>query len=310
MIPSIFYHKQVRFILVQCLFALIVAYGIYQMITHLQTNLKMQGLSLSLGFLKETAGFSIIQHLIPFDEQSTYGQAFLVGLCNTLYVSALGIIISTVIGVLLGIWQQSKYIVEVIRNIPLLLQIFFWYFVVLRAAPFPKQSILLGDIVINNRGIYLPIGGTPFLENLNFSGGIILIPEFLALLIALSLYTSVFIAEIVRLGIASVPKGQKEAATALGLSKGQTLRLVVLPQALKVMLPMITNQYLNLVKNSSLAAAIAYPDLVSVFAGTVLNQTGHAVEIIGITMTVYLFINLVISAVMLWYEKHTNWGAK
>jgi len=344
---------------------------------NLQTNLANRGITTGFGFLDTEAGFGIVSHLIDYSESSTYGRAFLVGLLNTLLVSFVGIIVATILGVVVGVarlssnWLVSRLAlgyVEIIRNIPLLLQIFFWYFAVLRSFPSPRQSINWGDAVfLNNRGIYLPspvpeegfslvgwgfgvallltillfrwakqrqhqtgktfprwratmglviglplllhwVEGAPLgwdlpaLRGFNFQGGMVMIPEFLALLLALSIYTASYIAEIVRAGIQAVNRGQSEAALSLGLSRGQTLRLVVLPQALRVIIPPLTSQYLNLLKNSSLAAAIAYPELVSVFAGTVLNQTGQAVEVIGITMGVYLLISLSISLLMNWYN--------
>ena len=344
---------------------------------NLQTNLSSRGITTGFGFLDTESGFGIVSHLIEYSESSSYGRAFLVGLLNTLLVSFIGIILATLLGLIVGVarlssnWLVSRMAlayVEIIRNIPLLLQIFFWYFVVLRSLPSPRQSINWWDaIFLNNRGIYIPsplpedgfalvgwifgaalllsivlfrwakkrqyqtgkifprwrvtmgmvvglpllfyfIQGAPLgwelpaLRGFNFQGGLVMIPEFMALLLALSIYTASYIAEIVRSGIQAVNRGQSEAALSLGLSYGQTLRLVVLPQAVRVIIPPLTNQYLNLLKNSSLAAAIAYPDLVSVFAGTVLNQTGQAVEVIGITMGVYLLISLSISLFMNWYN--------
>jgi len=344
---------------------------------NLQTNLSSRGITTGFGFLDTESGFGIVSHLIEYSESSSYGRAFLVGLLNTLLVSFIGIILATLLGLIVGVarlssnWLVSRMAlayVEIIRNIPLLLQIFFWYFVVLRSLPSPRQSINWWDaIFLNNRGVYIPsplpedgfslvgwifgaalllsivlfrwakkrqyqtgkifprwrvtmgmvvglpllfyfIQGAPLgwelpaLRGFNFQGGLVMIPEFMALLLALSIYTASYIAEIVRAGIQAVNRGQSEAALSLGLSYGQTLRLVVLPQAVRVIIPPLTNQYLNLLKNSSLAAAIAYPDLVSVFAGTVLNQTGQAVEVIGITMGVYLLISLSISLFMNWYN--------
>lgn len=360
-----------------------VAYLFYSLYSNLQHNLSSRGITSGFDFLEHTAGFNIIMHLIDYNEQSSYLRAFGVGLLNTLLVASIGIVIATILGVMIGVarvsqnWLWAKLAqvyVETLRNIPLLLQIFFWYFVVLRAAPHPRHALDVGSIIfVTNRGIYLPqpddltilsisifvwlitywiivriakqfqktqavdspaihlihrakqflVGfgsvtlililwkttwNVPELKGFNFQGGFVLIPEFLALLFALSLYTAAFIAEIVRAGILAIPKGQWEAAKALGLNKTQVMKRVILPQATKVILPPLTNQYLNLAKNSSLAAAIAYPDLISVFAGTVLNQTGQAVEIIGITMAVYLTISLSISFAMFLYEKKTNWG--
>ncbi len=340
-------------------------------------NLEQQGITSGFAFLSQKAGFSIIQTLISYSESSTYGRTFLVGLLNTVLVSVLGIICATALGFLVGIarlssnWLIAKLAaiyIEIFRNIPLLLQIFFWYFVVLRSLPLPRSSLHLGNwLFLNIRGVYIPrplphqgltvliivvlvsiigigvlkiwarkhqektgtelptllasltilivpatlvwfAGGEPLqwelpaLKGLNFKGGLTVIPELAALLLALTVYTSSLIAEIVRSGILSVSHAQTEAARALGLPQRKILRLVVIPQAMRVMIPQMTSQYLNLVKNSSLATAIGYPDLVSVFAGTSLNQTGQAIEIIAMTMTVYLTINLTISWLMNQYN--------
>jgi general L-amino acid transport system permease protein len=346
-------------------------------------NLERQGIASGFEFLNSTAGFGIIMSLIEYSEASTYGRAFWVGLLNTILMAGIGIVLATVIGFIIGIarlssnWligRMATVYIETLRNIPLLLQIFFWYFAVLRAVPGPRQSYAIGESVfINNRGVYSPkplfgdgfefivmgfvaaIVGTvilsrwarkrlfdtgeqfpvfltslgmffglpllglivavlvhggvplsfeyPALRGFNFTGGLVMIPEFVALLLALAAYTASFIAEIVRAGILAVSHGQTEAARSLGLRNGPTLRLVIIPQALRVIIPPLTSQYLNLTKNSSLAAAIAYPELVSVFAGTVLNQTGQAVEVIGITMAIYLGLSLSISAFMNWYNR-------
>ncbi len=341
-------------------------------------NIITQRIPIGFDFFWIESGFSISQTLIPFSEANTYARAFLVGLLNTLFVSALGIVFATILGFLVGIgrlshnWIISRLCgvyVEVIRNLPLLFQILFWYLAVLAALPVPRQSIsLFNDIFINNRGIFIPkpmfgegigiiaalVGAGlllsvvlsslarryrirtgarlktwpvtlllvlvmpaaafiylgvglsfdhPVLKGFNFNGGLRVIPEFLALLIALSTYTAGFIAEIVRAGILAVPRGQSEAASALGLRRQSVLRLVVVPQSLRVIVPPLTSQYLNLIKNSSLAVSIGYPDLVSVFAGTTLNNTGQAIEILGITMLVYLFISLVISFAMNTYNR-------
>ncbi len=354
----------------------VVLFGLY-IFDNTTANLERQGIASGFGFMETTAGFGIITHLIEYSEESSYGRAFLVGLFNTLLVSFIGIVLATFLGLFIGIarlssnWLIAKMAtiyIEVIRNIPLLLQIFFWYFAVLRSVPAPRNSVELADtFFLNNRGLYspapifesgfsaIPIAlliaivavillarwarkrqeatGQPFhtvyvstaiiiglpllaalatgmplsweypeLKGFNFVGGLVMIPEFVALLLALAIYTAAFIAEIVRAGIQSVSHGQTEAAYSLGVKPGVTLRLVILPQALRVIIPPLTSQYLNLAKNSSLAAAIAYPDLVSVFAGTVLNQTGQAVEVIAITMAVYLTLSLTISLFMNWYN--------
>ena len=341
-------------------------------------NLERQGIASGFGFLERTAGFDISMSLIEWDEEMSYFRAFIVSIINTLLVSIIGVFFATILGFLIGIarlspnWLIGKLAavyIETFRNIPLLLQLFFWYFAVLRAVPGPRQSLeLMETFFLNNRGLQVPspifgagfsavpialvIGfvaavviyrwakrrqeltgeqfpsfltglglifglpllalvvtgfpvtwSVPALKGFNFVGGVTLIPEFVALAVALSVYTASFIAEIVRAGILAVSHGQTEAAYSVGLRPGQTLRLVVVPQAMRVIIPPLTSQYLNLTKNSSLAAAIAYPDLVLVFAGTVLMQTGQAVEVIAMTMAVYLTLSLLISAFMNWYNK-------
>ena len=355
----------------------VIGFGAY-LVNNTLTNMETRGIASGFGFLGRTAGFSIGETLIPYSEEHSYGRAFLVGLLNTLMVAACGVVLATIVGFIVGFarlssnWLLSKLAgvyIEVMRNIPVLLQIFFWYFAVLRNVPSPRQSLSLFDsFFLNKRGLYLPapvfepgfwlistsfvvaivavvmlfrwarrhqdltgqqfpvfsssagiIVGLPLLaaivtgfplswdyavlKGFNFEGGMVLTPEFIALLFALSMYTASYIAEIVRAGIMAVSHGQTEAAGALGLRPGSILRLVIVPQALRVIIPPLTSQYLNLTKNSSLAAAIAYPDLFVVFAGTTLMQTGQAVEIIAITMAVYLTISLLISAFMNWYNK-------
>ena len=342
-----------------------------------KANLDAQRITSGFGFLDNTAGFGVNQSLIAYSETDSYRRVFLVGLLNTLLVAGLGIVLATVIGFVVGIarlspnWLVARLAggyVELIRNLPLLFQILFWYLAVLGTLPGPRQSIsFLGDIFLNNRGIIVPapvfgagsiyvlaafvlgvvaavvlalwtkrrqeqtgrqfpvfwagaalisgltviaflVTGMPIgldrprLQGFNFVGGLRLIPEFVALLVALATYTAAFIAEVVRAGILAVSRGQTEAAMALGLRRGQVLRHIVVPQALRVIVPPLTNQYLNLTKNSSLAVAIGYPELFAVFAGTTLNQTGQAIEIIVITMAVYLSISLVTSATMNWYN--------
>ncbi len=348
----------------------------YEIVANTRANLQAQRITSGFGFLVNTAGFDVSQSLIPYSGSDPYSRVFLVGLLNTLLVAIIGIFFATVIGFIIGLgrlspnWLLSRIsggYVELVRNLPLLFQILFWYLAVLAALPNPRQSIsLFGSFFLSNRGFVIPkpiadAGLEPFalailvaivaslllrryarrqlfdsgrliaiwpyavglliglplvtslvygapvtfeipeLKGFNFSGGSRVIPEFVALTAALSIYTAAFIAEIVRAGIQSVHKGQMEAGASLGLSRGSTLRLIVVPQALRVILPPLTNQYLNLTKNSSLAVAIGYPDLFSVFAGTTLSQTGQAVEIIAITMGVYLAISLVTSAIMSFY---------
>jgi general L-amino acid transport system permease protein len=336
-------------------------------------NMEARGIPLGFGFWDQTAGFDINQKLIAYTPLSTYGRAFWVGLLNTLLVAALGIVLATPLGFIIGVarlspnWILSKaamVYVEVMRNTPLLLQLLFWYNAVLKALPGPRQSISLGGIVfLNNRGLYLPnpkfddpaiwilaafalavvasifyglwarkrqertgarapiaivaivlcIGapvlayfatGQPLsfdlaqLAGFNLRGGLQLYPEFAALVFGLVTYTAGFIAEIVRAGVQAVSRGQTEAAGALGLSRGVTLRLVVVPQAMRLITPPLTSQYLNIIKNSSLAVFIGYPDLVQIFAGTVLNQTQAAVQVMAITMGVYLAISLAVSSAL------------
>jgi len=376
--PPFWNNPQTRAIVFQVIaLAVTVVLG-WTIFDNAQENLRRLGIASGFGFLDSPSGFDIVQTLIPYSASSSYGRVFWVALLNTLLVSALGIVLATLIGFLVGIARLSKNwlvsrlalaYIETFRNIPLLLQIFFWYFAVLRAMPSPRQSLHLGEaIFLNIRGLYVPapqlqpgftwviaalglaailawwiarwarlrqqatgqqfpvfsvavalllglplltfwladaplVWEYPQLQGFNFRGGWVVIPEMASLLLALSIYTATFIAEIVRSGIQAVSHGQTEAALSLGLNSGQTLRLVILPQALKVIIPPLTNQYLNLTKNSSLAAAIGYPDLVSLFAGTVLNQTGQAIECIAITMAVYLTISLLISLLMNRYNR-------
>ncbi len=371
------YRPKVRSAAYQLAFLAVLIWLCVEFVLNAKANLDAQRISTGFGFLRHTAGFNVNLALIPYQETDTYGRVFVVGLLNTLLVAGLGVVFATILGFVIGIarlspnWLMARLAggyVELIRNLPLLFQILFWYLAVLGTLPGPRQSIsIFGEIFVNNRGIILPapIAGEnamivvaafalailtaialgiwarqrrertgrqfpvfgaaaaliiglpliayiaagfpitldhPQLRGFNFVGGMRLIPEFLALLIALVTYTGAFIAEVVRAGILAVPRGQTEAALALGLRRGQMLRLVVVPQALRVIVPPLTNQYLNLTKNSSLAVAVGYPDLVAVFAGTTLNQTHQAVEIIAITMAVYLSISLITSLAMNWYN--------
>ncbi|MDA9745621.1 ABC transporter permease subunit [Candidatus Pelagibacter sp.] len=347
-----------------------------------QVNMDNRGIDFGFGFLKQEASFDMQFTLLDYDGQDSYAWAYVVALLNTLLVSFLGIIFCTILGVIIGVARLSQnflirnsaaWYVEFFRNIPLLLQIFFWYYAALRALPLPETAEpWFGVTFMTIKGYYIPsmiwenlnvflscliaaivsiifiriyarklqeregkqlpvfyisiglliilpllsflIGGVkldfelPVLKQLAktsfiFEGGIALPPELIALVVALSLYTSTFVAECVRAGIQGISKGQKEAAASVGLNPNQILKLVIMPQALRIIIPPTTNQYLNLTKNSSLAAAIAYPDLVLVFAGTALMQTGKAIEIVGITMLTYLTISLSIAALMNWYNK-------
>jgi general L-amino acid transport system permease protein len=345
----------------------------YAAIHNAAENLARAKVASGFGFWDVTAGFDISQTLIDYSSQtSTYGRAFWVGLLNTLVVAGLGTVFATIIGFTVGIARLSKNFlverlatsyVELIRNVPLLLQLLFWYNAVLKTLPEMAASLVLpGGIILNNRGLFTPrplfadgaqilgvlvaavlmavafnmvtaridrlrtafalrFAGTlaiviglpvaaflasgaplsfdyPEVGRFNVRGGAELLPELVALLFGLSIYTAAFIAEVVRAGLKSVSRGQTEAAEALGLRRAQTLRLIVIPQAMRVIIPPLTNQYLNLTKNSTLAVAIGYPDLVQIFAGTVLNITGQAVEVVVITMAVYLTFSLVTSLAM------------
>src|SRR6476660_7192934 len=361
----------------QILFVAALAWIAYEIVANARANLQAQRITAGFCFLQNTAVFDVSQNLIPYTGSDTYTRVFLVGLLNTLLVSVIGIFFATIIGFLVALgrlspnWLLSRIAgsyVELVRNLPPLFQILFWYLAVLAALPNPRQSISIFDsFFLSNRGLVIPkpigepgfepfvlalliaivvaialwrysrrllfdsgkvikvwpyalglviglpllaalVFGAPVkfeiptLKGFNFAGGSRVIPEFVALTLALSTYTAAFIAEIVRAGILSVHKGQMEAGSSLGLQRGSVLRLIVIPQAMRVILPPLTSQYLNVTKNSSLAVAIGYPDLVSVFAGTTLSQTGQAIEIIGITMGVYLLISLVTSAIMNFYS--------
>lgn len=375
---SFYNDPRVRSVAYQAILCAVVAYLIYGAAHNASENLARAHIASGFGFWGENAGFDISQTLIAYSAQgSTYGRAFWVGLLNTLLVAGLGIILATILGFVVGIsrlsrnWLLAKAAggyVETIRNIPLLLQLLFWYNAVLKALPEIRDSIVVpGGAYLNNRGLYLPLPmskdglgwvGFTFLAGVaasiafyvwarkrqertgaqapvltvtgvlvvglplvvfalerfplgfefpqagrfNIAGGIEILPEFAALLFGLSIYTAAFIAEVVRAGILAVSPGQTEAAYSLGFKPGPTLRLIVVPQAMRVIIPPLTSQYLNLTKNSSLAVAIGYPDLVQVFTGTVLNQTGQAVEVVAITMLVYLVISLATSLLMNIYD--------
>ena len=347
-----------------------------------QVNMENRGIDFGYGFLSQESSFDVQFSLIEYDGSHSYFRAYLVGLLNTILVSVIGIIFATILGVVVGIARLSSnylinkfaaFYVEFFRNIPLLLQLFFWYFAALRTLPLPQDAeSIFGVFYLTIKGLYVPafiwqnfsvflysliaalisivvirvhakkvqenqgkqipvllislglviilpflsflIGGVsltfeiPKLKQLAttsfvYDGGISLPPELIALTLALSLYTATFIAECVRAGVQGVGKGQKEAAASIGLTPNQILKLVVVPQALRIIIPPTTNQYLNLTKNSSLAAAIAYPDIVLVFAGTALMQTGKAIEIVSITMFTYLSLSISISILMNWYNK-------
>jgi len=290
--------------------ALVVA---WYLVHNTLVNLEVRRIASGFGFLQREAGFEIGESaFLRYGAADSYLRALFVGLTNTLSVSLIGILAATVLGTAVGLFRLSKNLllrtlagayVEFIRNSPLLVQLFFWYAVISEVLPHPRDALQpLPGVFLTNRGIFFPsFTSTPSLEGFNFVGGLVLTPEFATLLIGLSIYTASFIAEIVRAGVLAIRRGQWEAAHAVGLTHGQALRHVILPQSLRVIVPPMASQYLNLTKNSSLAVAIGYPDLVSI-ANTAINQTGQAIEGVAIIMAVYLTISLSISAFMNWYN--------
>ncbi|WP_108125827.1 amino acid ABC transporter permease [Saccharospirillum mangrovi] len=374
---ALLYDKTVRSIIYQVLvFGGVFFLGWY-LVSNVQTNLDEQNIATGFGFLDREAAFGISESVISYSPQDNYGRALAVGILNTIKVSLTGIILATIIGTLIGIGLVSKNwlvrfigksYIDLFRNVPLLLQLFFWYALITNGLPGVRQALNpLPGTFLTNRGLYIPIPAdnpawfwvfiafvvgiigsfvlrrwsfkrleatgqvfphlsvglgiivglpiltwllfgapvemnVPALQGFNFKGGLNMSPEFFTLLLGLTVYTATYIAEVVRSGIQSVPKGQSEASTSLGLKPSWTMRLIILPQALRVIIPPLTNQYLNLTKNSSLAVAIGYPELVSI-SNTTMNQTGQAVEGVAIFMTVYLGISLLISVFMNWYNK-------
>jgi general L-amino acid transport system permease protein len=276
-------------------------------------NLDERRIASGFGFLQREAGFEIGESaFLRYGASDSYLRALFVGLINTLRVSLAGIVAATLLGTAIGLFRLSKNFllrnlagayVELIRNSPLLVQLLFWYTLITEVLPAPREALHpLPGVFLTNRGIYFPsLTSTPVLEGFNFAGGMVLTPEFATLLVGLAVYTAAFIAEIVRAGVLSVRRGQWEAALAVGLTRAQSLRHVVMPQALRVVVPPMASQYLNLSKNSSLAVAIGYPDLVSI-ANTTINQTGQAIEGVAVIMAVYLTLSLSISAFMNWYN--------
>lgn len=281
---------------------------------NVSANLSRLGVKAGLDFLARPAGFDISQSLITYEPSATYLTVFVVALLNTLLVTALSIVLATIVGFVVGMARLSSnglvaaagtLYVEAIRNVPLLLQLLFWYFAILQPLPGPRASLSLGGVAfLNNRGLFLPwleFGSSgvqvsiPHLAGFNFTGGIVLAPELFALTLGLTIYSAAFVAEIVRGGIQAIPRGQIDAARALGLSHGQVARLVQIPLALRAIVPPLGAYYVILLKNSSLGAAIAYPDLMHVFAGTALNQTGQPIEVMLITLATYLALGLALS---------------
>jgi general L-amino acid transport system permease protein len=373
---DLLYSPKLRGIASQLIVLLLLAGGIYWIVANTQANLVKLNQNFGFDFLNRASGFDLSTSLIEYSSNSTFGRSLLVGFLNTALVAILGIFFATILGFIVGVMRLSKNLVissaatiyiEIIRNIPLLLQIFIWYRLVLQPLPGTKQAINIFDSVfISNRGIMAPhatfgedawissifiasaIIGTwmfrrwswkrqettgqilpvwwisipiivaspiiglltvgwpvvwdyPEIAGFNFRGGMTLVPEFIALFLALVIYTATFIAEIVRSGINAVSHGQSEAAHALGLDNAKTLRLVVIPQAMRIIIPPLTSQYLNLTKNSSLAVAVGYPDLMYV-AGTVNNQSGKAIEVYSIALVIYLTTSIVTSLLMNWYN--------
>ena len=312
------YDPRVRALLYQFVLAAAVGLAAWYVVANTAENLQARGIASGFHFLFREAGFEISETtFLSYSAASTYLRALAVGVFNTLRVAALAIVLATLLGALIGLARLSRNwlvarsaaaYVEVIRNVPLLVQLFFWYALITEYFPAPAAALNpLPGIFISNRGIVFPLPRSdlaleyPELAGFNFTGGGALSPEFAALLLGLVIYTASFIAEIVRAGIQAVSHGQTEAASALGLRNSLTLRLVIIPQAMRIIIPPLASQYLNLTKNSSLAVAIAYPDLVAT-GGTVLNQTGQAVEIVAIWMTVYLTLSLLTSSFMNWYN--------
>lgn len=370
------YDPRLRGIASQIVVVLLIAWGLYEIVVNTQANLTKLNQNFGFDFLGKAAGFDLSTSLIFYSSSSTYGRALQVGFFNTAMVALIGIFLTTILGFLIGImrlsrnWVVSRFAtlyIEIVRNIPLLLQMFIWYALVLKPLPGPKQALdIAGSVFISNRGIIMPqpffgdgallaviffiaaLIGTwafrlwarkkqektgkaipawlislpviilspvlglalagwpvtwnfPELAGFNFRGGMTLVPEFVALLLALVIYTAAFIAENVRSGILAVSHGQTEAAHALGLDSAKTLRLVIIPQAMRVIIPPMASQYLNLTKNSSLAVAIGYPDLMYT-GGTVNNQSGKAIEVFSILLVVYLTTSILTSLFMNWFN--------
>ncbi|MBX2809370.1 MAG: amino acid ABC transporter permease [Cellvibrionaceae bacterium] len=370
---SFFNNPKNRALIYQLLLLVSLGYFFYSIVNNTLANMEARGIKSGFGFLTSTAGFDILMSLIPYDATYSYGRTFLVGILNTLLVSSIGIVLATGLGFIMGVAYFSKnwllqrlsiIYVETFRNIPLLLQVFFWYFAVLAALPHARESLHIGDsLFLNIKGLFLPkvigdsgsglvygamvlslvaiivlrrwakkrqalsgqqfpvllaslgiviglplltllITGIPFslehpvLRGFSFDGGLTIIPELMALTLALTVYTGAFIAEAVRAGIQAVPHGQTEAARSLGLKERRVMSLIIVPQAMRVIVPLLNSEYQSLVKNSTLATAIGYPDVFTVFVGTSLNQTGQAIEIVSMTIVVYFAINMFISLVM------------
>lgn len=371
--PSFFNNPRNRAVIYQVLLIAGLGYFFYSIVNNTLNNMKSQNIQTGYGFLDDPTGFGVVMSLIDYDRSGSYTRVFVVGLLNTVLVSVVGIVLSTIVGFIMGIAYFSKnwlirklsiVYVEIFRNIPLLLQVFFWYFAVLAALPNAKESLSLFEaFFLNIRGFYFPsvigqpgsgffwgsigialvvvfglqfwakhhqettgrqfpllwaslgvlfglpllvllLTGFPFiwdmpvLKGFNFRGGVTVIPELMALALALTIYTGAFIAEAVRAGIQSVPQGQTEAARSVGLKESRIMSLIIVPQAMRVIVPLLNSEYQSLVKNSTLATAIGYPELFNVFVGTALGKVGQAIEIIFMTIAVYFVINMTISLFM------------
>jgi general L-amino acid transport system permease protein len=365
--------SRIRSLVVQALFLTALVWLVQFLFLNTQANLERQGVASGFGFLSGRAGFDVSLSFLLFSADSSYGRAFWVAVTNTLVLSALGVVLASILGFGLGLARVSRnwliarlatVYIEIFRNVPLLLQLFFWYFAILRQLPLPRDSVSIGGwVFLNNRGAFLPalrfdgsllpvvlalgagvavsiaarirarkvqertgerrtvwpwalagvvglpvvvwvLSGVsttvevPELRGFNFRGGMTVLPEMIAALLGLGFYIAAAIGEIVRSGIQGVDRGQYEAAASLGLSRGDMMRLVVLPQAMRIIIPPLATQYLSLTKNTSLAAAIAFPEVISIVAGTTLTQTGQAVETITLAMLFYLTVSLSIAAVM------------
>jgi general L-amino acid transport system permease protein len=308
----------------QALLVMLVAALFGAAVVNAAKNLEARHIPTSFAFLWQTAGFGLNQSIIPYSPLDTYGRSLLVGVLNTLIVSLVASVLATVVGFAVGFarlsahWGLSKLAglyVETLRNIPLLLHLLFWYIVLLTPLPQPEHSLSLGGVLLNNRGLYFPFPGLGWpafdaaRNAFNVEGGMRLAPEAAAMILGLTFYTAAYIAEILRAGVQSVPRGQGEAASALGLSAAQTRRLVIMPQALRVALPPLVSQYLALTKNSSLAAFIGFADLMQV-SGTILNQTGAALQTLSVDMALYLGLSMLTLALMRRIERKSDWGVR
>ncbi len=381
---SFFNNPKYRGWIYQSILLIFLAGFFYSIVSNTLDNMSAQGIKSGFSFLGTSAGFDVLQSLLPFQTTDSYSKIFIIGILNTILVSVIGIIFATILGFIFGVanfsrnWLIKKIAiiyVEIFRNIPVILQVIFWY-TVFNALPIARDSFNLGDaIFLNVTGLYLPmlvgepgsgfvygailvaiiavfmmkrwatkrqeltgeqfpigwtslglltclplvalfISGVPFhfdyplLKGFNFQGGITIIPELISLAIALSVYTGAFIAEAVRAGIQSVPLGQKEAARSVGLKESKIMSLIIVPQAMRVITPMLNSEYQSLVKNTTIATAIGYPELFTVFAGSALNQVGQAVEIMFMTLAIYFLINMVISFVMNHVNKRSELSSR